>query len=312
MKRIIVSGGTGLIGRELVASLAADGHKVVVLSRNPQEYRAALPPGVSAVYWDARTVGDWAQEVDGSDAVVNLAGESLSGDGFLPDRWTADKKSRIRESRTGAGSVMVEAIAMAKNKPDVLIQASAVGYYGPRADDWVDESAEPGDDFLAALCVEWEAGTEPVQAVGVRRAVVRLGLVLSNEGGALPRLQLPARLYAGGYFGNGRQYWSWIHISDAIRAVCFLIENSSAEGPFNLVAPNPATSREFGKALGRSLSRPSVMPVPSFAMRLLAGEAATTVLDGQRVLPRKLEELGFVFRFPELDAGLSDLLNRGP
>ena len=307
MKRVIVSGGTGLIGRALVSSLAADGHEVVVLSRNPDKYRVDLPQGVSAVYWDAQTVGDWAGAVDGSGAVVNLAGESLSGAGFLPDRWSATKKSHIRESRTGAGAALVEAIALAKNKPEVLIQASAVGYYGPTTGEWIDESAAPGDDFLAMTCIDWEAGTAPAESMDVRRAITRFGLVLSNEGGALPRLLLPTRLYAGGYFGNGRQYWSWIHIDDAIRAIRFLIENESAKGPFNLVAPNPATSREFGKALGRSLSRPSVMPVPGFAMRLLAGEAATTVLDGQRATPGKLEKLGFVFRFAELDEALANL-----
>ncbi|UCC54482.1 MAG: TIGR01777 family oxidoreductase [Anaerolineaceae bacterium] len=311
MKRVVVSGGTGLIGRDLVARLTAGGYEIVVLSRNPQKYRSALPQGVSAVFWDARTVGEWAQMVDGSDVVINLAGESLSGDGFLPDRWTAEKKRHIRDSRVFAGSAIVEAIKMAGKKPEVLIQASAVGYYGPRAGEWVDESEEPGNDFLAALCVEWETVTEPVEAMGVRRAISRLGLVLSNDGGALPRLLLPAKLFAGGYFGNGRQYWPWIHIDDAIRALRFLMENGSAKGPFNLVAPHPATSREFGQALGRALSRPSIMPVPSFAMRLLAGEAATTVLDGQRAAPRKLDELGFVFRFPELDAALLDLARDG-
>jgi hypothetical protein len=305
--RVLITGGTGLIGRALAANLVADGHEVIVLSRNPQR-ATGLPAGVRAEGWDARTAEGWGSLADGADAIVNLAGENLAGAGFFPARWTAERKRLIRESRLNAGQAVVQAVEAATQKPHVVIQASAVGYYGPRGDEVITEESPPGDDFLARLCVDWEASTAAVEEMGVRRAVIRTGIVLSREGGTLPRLLLPYRLFVGGPFGSGRQYYSWIHIADEVAAIRFLMENEAASGPFNLTAPNPLPNAEFGKVLGRVLRRPSAVPVPGFAMRLLLGEVATVVLDGQRVLPRRLQELGFTFRFPELEAALRDLL----
>ena len=308
--RIVVTGGTGMIGRPLVASLAAGGHEVIVLSRNPATHRRFLPEGVTVEQWDARTLGDWGQHVDGADAVVNFAGEGIAGDSFLPDRWSADKKRRIRESRLKAGTAVVEAIRAATDRPQVLIQSSAVGYYGPRGDESVTEDSAAGDDFLAQICIEWEGVTAEVESMGVRRVITRTGLVLTEKGGPLERLVLPYRLYGGMYFGDGRQWWPWIHIDDEVKALRFLLENEAATGPFNLTAPNPVTNREFGKALGKALQRPSYMPVPGFAMRLLVGDVATVVLDGQRALPMKLEESGFTFQFSEVEPALLDIVNR--
>ena len=308
--RIVVTGGTGMIGRPLVANLSADGHEVVVLSRNPEKQRPELPSNVVVDRWDGKTLGDWAKHMDGADAVINFAGEGIAGDSFLPDRWSADKKRRIRDSRLRAGRVVVEAVRAAASKPGVLIQASAAGYYGPHGDEVVDEGTAPGDDFLARLCVDWEDATAEVEPLGVRRVITRTGLVLTEKGGPLERLVLPYKLYGGMYFGSGRQWWPWIHIDDEVNALRFLLENEAVAGPFNLTAPNPVTNREFGKALGRVLQRPSYMPVPGFAMRLLVGEVATVVLDGQRALPKKLQELGFTFQFPVVEPALLDIVSR--
>jgi uncharacterized protein len=310
--RIVISGGTGLIGRALVGALTARQHEVVILSRHPAGHRDSWPDNVRLVPWDGRTVAGWLSWLEGAQAVVNLAGENIAGEGLLPDRWSEVKKRRIRQSRLDAGQAMVEAMAATAAKPKTLIQASAVGYYGPGDNKIITEEDGPGTDFLAQLCVEWETVTAPVETQGVRRAIIRTGLVLSGEGGPLPKTVLPFKLFAGGRLGSGRQWWPWIHIEDEVQAIRFLIENEEAWGPFNLNAPDPVTNAEFSRTLGRVLKRPSLLPVPAFAMRLALGEAATVVLDGQRAVPRRLLDLGFDFRFPDLEGALRDLLESKP
>jgi len=300
--RVILAGGTGLIGRALAANLVADGHEVILLSRSPGRV-TGLPAGARAEEWDGRTAAGWGPLADGAQAVVNLAGENLGA-----ARWTTERKRRIRESRLNAGQAVVQAVQAAGRAPRVAIQSSAVGYYGPQGDQELAEEAPPGSDFLAQLCVEWEASTAPVEALGVRRAVVRSGVVLSARDGALPRMLLPFKLFAGGPLGNGRQWLSWIHIADEVAAIRFLIETEEASGPFNLTAPHPLTNAEFGRAVGRVLGRPAWLPAPALALRLALGEMATVVLDGQRAVPRRLLDLGFTFRFPEAEAALRDLL----
>jgi len=197
---------------------------------------------------------------------------------------------------------------MAEEKPTTLIQASAVGYYGPRGSELIIESSPTGSDYLASVCREWEAATESVEAMGVRRVIIRTGLILTSDGGPLPRLILPFKLYTGGYFGNGQQWVPWIHLADEIRAIRFLIENESAQGPYNLTAPTPVTNKDFGRALGRVMAKPFYMPIPGFAMRMALGEVSTVVLEGQRAIPKKLEGLGFAFRFKDVEEALKDLL----
>ncbi|MEW5985462.1 MAG: TIGR01777 family oxidoreductase [Chloroflexota bacterium] len=304
--RVVITGGTGLIGRALAADLVAD-HPVFVLSRHPQR-ASHLPAGVQVVGWDGRTAEGWGHLADGAWAIVNLAGESIAGEKFLPARWTAERKRRLRDSRLQAGQAVMAAVEAAAQKPVVVVQASAIGYYGPRQAEVIDETAAAGQDFLARLAVEWEASTAAVEHKGVRRVIIRTGVVLARQGGALPRLLLPYRLFAGGPMGNGRQYYAWIHLADEVRAIRALLENQLAAGPFNLVAPHPLPNREFGQVLGRVLGRPSLLPVPGPMMRLAFGEVATVVLDGQRVIPRRLQEMGFPFRFPDLQAALRDLL----
>lgn len=299
---MIITGGTGLLGRALCAELAREGAEVVVLSRNPAR-APAMPSGVELRAWDGRTTAWWGHLVDGADAVVNLAGASIA-----EGRWTVERKRLLRESRVNAGRAVAQAVEAAQTRPRVVVQASAVGYYGPRGDEPVDEETPPGRDFLASLCVDWEASTRPVEALGVRRVVIRTGIVLSREGGALPRLARPVRWFVGGPLGSGRQWVPWIHLADHVAATRFLIGHEAAHGPFNLCAPNPVTNEQFMRALGRALRRPVVLRVPAFALRLLLGELAESLLSGQRQVPRRLEALGFRFRFPELQEALRDLL----
>lgn len=306
--RVIITGGSGMIGRILTKNLAADGHEVIILSRSPGRVNG-LPENARAVGWDTRTADGWGHLADGADAIVNLAGASIAGTGFLPDRWTPEKRHEIRQSRLEAGRGVVDAVEQAAKKPGVVIQASAVGYYGTDEEATFTEDSPPGNDFLADVCVEWEASTAPVEEHGVRRAIIRTaGMVLSPDEGALPRVMLPYRLFVGGPFGNGQQWWSWIHPVDEARAIRFLLDTEEASGPFNLTAPNPVRNDTFGKTLGKVLNRPHLLPVPAFAMRALLGEVANVVVNGQRVIPERLQALGFQFRYPTLERALTDLL----
>ncbi|MCS7251989.1 MAG: TIGR01777 family oxidoreductase [Anaerolineae bacterium] len=300
--RVLIPGGTGFLGRALAGRLQEAGYEVVVLSRQPE--RARLPPGVRAVRWDGRTAAGWAPLADGAFAIINLAGESIG------QRWTETVKRRIRESRLLASQAVVEAIAAAGTKPQVLLQSSAVGYYGPRGDQPLTEDDPPGTDFLARLGVEWEAITQPVEAMGVRRVILRTGVVLERDGGALAQMLLPFRLFLGGPLGDGRQGFSWIHRLDWVEAVKFLMEHSEARGPYNLTAPQPVCNAEFARTLGRVLGRPSWLPVPAFALRLAFGEGADFLLTGQLVLPRRLLEAGFQFRYPDLESALRAILRQ--
>jgi uncharacterized protein (TIGR01777 family) len=306
--RILITGGSGLIGRALTRNLTSDGHQVIILSRSPEQV-VDLPPGARAERWDGRTADGWGYLADGADAIVNLAGTNIAGQGFFPTRWTEKRKRMLRDSRLNAGLAVVGAVEQASVKPGVVIQASGVGYYGFRGDEKVTEDTAPGDDFLARLaCDDWEPSTAPVEEMGVRRAVIRSGAVLDDQEGALPRLLLLVRLFLVGPMGSGKQWFPWIHIEDEARAIRFLIDNEQARGPFNLTTPNPLTNAGFAKALGRVLGRPSFVPIPGFAMRLLVGEVANVLLEGQRAIPARLLGLGFQFRFPDAESALRDLV----
>jgi uncharacterized protein (TIGR01777 family) len=304
MGRIIITGGTGLIGSALTAELTASGYELIILSRNPAK-ASRLPRGARALAWDGRTANGWAAVADGATAIVNLAGATIAR-----PPWTAAYKRLIRESRVNAGRAVVEAVRAAKQKPTVLIQASGVNYYGLHADDFVSEETPPGKDFLASVCLDWEASTAEVEAMGVRRAITRSGLVLSNQGGILPLMALPFRFFVGGPIGSGKQYWAWIHIVDEVGAIRFLIENEAARGAFNLSAPNPLTNAEFSRVLAHVLHRPAWFTVPGFAMKLALGELAELlILGGQRDVPKHLQALGYRFRFVDAEAALRDLFH---
>ncbi len=299
---VLIAGGTGAIGRRLLAHLLAGGHQASVLSRQPSR-PPALPREVGFWQWDGQTTAGWGGRLAQVDAVVNLAGA-----GIADERWTAERKKVLLSSRLDPGRALVEAIGAAAKKPKVLVQSSAVGYYGPQADTPITEEYGPGSDFLADICVQWEASTQAVEEMGVRRAVIRSGVVLEPDDGALPRLALPFKLMVGGPLGNGRQWFPWIHYFDEVDAIKFLIETETARGPFNLTAPNPLQNKAFARAIGTVLSRPALIPVPAIALKFLLGELSETLLEGQRVAPARLQSLGYSFRFSEAEAALKDLL----
>ncbi|MFO7633506.1 MAG: TIGR01777 family oxidoreductase [Caldilinea sp.] len=301
--RVLITGGTGLIGQALSQALVADGHEVVALTRQPEKVKN-MPSAVKLQKWDGRSAEGWGEVADGAGAIVNLAGAAIAD-----QRWSRERKQEIRQSRINAGRAVMEAIAAASVKPGVLIQSSAVGYYGTQTGDaQVTESFSPGGDFLSKVCFDWEASTAPAGKYGVRRAVIRTGVVLSNAGGAFPKQVMPFKLFAGGPVGSGKQWYPWIHIDDEVRAIQFLIADEKAEGPFNLSAPNPVTNKEFGNLIGEVLGRPSVMPAPGFAMQIAFGEMAVILLEGQRAVPQKLLDLGFKFKYETAAAALRDLL----
>lgn len=300
--RAIISGGTGLIGRALAANLAGDGYEVVLLSR-----RAATPnptAGVRTVQWDGRSAQGWGQLADGASVIINLAGENISS-----GRWTEQRKHRIRQSRINAGHAVVEAVSAATHKPELVIQASGIGHYGMHADGVVTEQDAPGDDFGAEVTLVWEESSKAVEAMGVRRVIVRMAPVLSTRGGVLPKMMLPFRFFAGGKIGSGKQWLSWVHMADAIGGMRFLMADSQARGAYNLCAPNAVTNAQFSRALGRAMHRPALVPVPAFALKLALGEMSTVLLEGQRGIPQRLLEAGYTFRFADIDAALADLLH---
>lgn len=307
--KVLIAGGSGLIGTALTHNLVKDGHEVIILSRNPAK-GINLPEGARAAAWDGKTGVGWGGLVNEVDAVVNLAGANLAGESPLNMRWTKKRKELLFSSRVNAGSAITAAIEAADTRPKVVIQASAIGFYGPLADEIITENDLPGTDFLAKLCQSWEDSTQPVEALGVRRVIIRTGLVLDAEGGAFPLFKLPFDLYGGGPFGDGRQYMSWIHIADQVSAIRFLIDNQTTKGVYNLTAPNPHTNKDFGGILGKIIGKPAFIPKPAFLMRPLLGEVSTVLFDGQRVIPAKLEAAGFEFRYPELEPALRQILGK--
>lgn len=301
--QIVIIGGTGTIGRRLVLHLIQGGHVVKVVSRQPYK-PASLPAKIIFASWDGKSAAGWGHLVEGADAVVNLAGA-----GIADAKWSDERKREIRDSRVNAGKAVVEAIAAASVKPKVLIQASAVGYYGAHNNGTVlTEDSSPGSDFLGQTCREWEDSTKAVEAMGVRRVIIRTGVVLDMEGGALPKMVMPFRFLAGGPIGSGAQWFPWIHYYDQVEAIRFLIENEAAAGPVNLTAPNPLRNRDFAKAIGRVMGRPAFAPAPEFVFKAIFGEMSTVLLDGQQALPKRLQEWGYQFKFPTAEAALKDIL----
>lgn len=301
--KIVVTGGTGFIGRVLIHRLIEAGHTVTALTRNPGGTRQVLDPAVAVDKWDGRTVGSWVSHVDGSDVVINLTGESIGG-----KRWTSPQKARIIGSRVDATRAIIEAMRRAEKTPSLLLNASAVGYYGHVESGEVSEDHPQGRGFLAETCATWEREARGAESLGARVVITRTGVVLGEGGEALERMVLPFRLFVGGTIGSGRQWFPWVHRDDVVQAMLFLITHSEVTGPVNVAAPDSVTMKQFCAALGRALKRPSWAPVPSVALRLLLGEMSGMVLTGQNVVPRKLLSLGFTFRFPRLDEALNSLL----
>jgi uncharacterized protein (TIGR01777 family) len=305
--RVFVTGGTGLVGSRLVKRLASRGDEVLLLTRRPAVARDLFGPGVTAVEGDPTQPGDWMTKATGSDGVLSLVGENI-----FARRWSAAFKQLLVDSRVKSTQNIVQALSGAPRRadgsPKVLVSASAIGIYGPRGDEVLTEDGPVGSDFLASLCLEWEKAAQAVESSGVRRASVRVGVVLDKAGGALAKLLTPFKLGAGGPIGSGKQWMSWIHHEDLGSLFLLALDNPRASGPLNGTAPNPVTNRDFGKALGRALHRPAFLPTPAFALRLALGEVADVITTGQRVLPEKALGLGMQFRFPTIDEALADVV----
>ena len=302
---VIISGATGFIGTILVKKLVARNYHVVVLSRNPGKAAAFNSSQVKVVAWDGRSANGWGHYVDGAYGIINLAGENIAA-----GRWTPARKTAILQSRLAAGRAIVEAVALSARKPRVVIQASGIGYYGNRGDTVLDETSSSGTGFLADVAIQWEKSTKPVEALGVRRAIIRTGIVLGRGGGFLSRVLLPFKLFMGGYLGSGRQWLSWIHMEDEVSAICFLLEQDAAQGAFNLSSPQPLTAKDFFVEVGTALGRPSWLPVPGFVMHLALGEMADElILSGQRALPARLLEAGYAFHYPSAQHALQNILS---
>lgn len=294
--KVTVTGATGLIGTALVEALKARGDEVTVLSRNPA--RASRELGVEAASWDPLAEPAPAAAISGRDAVVHLAGEPVA------QRWTDEVKRSIRTSRDVGTANLVAGIAASEPRPGVLVSSSAVGYYGKHGDEIVTEDTQAGTDFLAEVCVEWERRARSAEELGLRVVIVRTGVVLDANGGALKTMLPPFKAGVGGPVAGGRQYMPWIALEDIVGIYLAAIDQASWSGPVNGTAPNPVTNAEFSKALGRSLNRPAIFPVPAFAIRALYGEMSEIVTEGQRAVPERTLGFGYEFKQPELDAAL--------
>jgi uncharacterized protein (TIGR01777 family) len=299
---IVIAGGSGFLGTALASAIAADGHDVIILTRRNSSVKPV--PRVSSLPWTPDgSAGAWAPALDGATAVINLAGESIAA-----KRWSAGQKQRLRDSRLLATQSLTAAIRRAARPPVAFISGSAVGYYGDRGDETLTEASGPGTDFLAGLARDWEAAANEVAQI-TRVALVRTGIVLDRRGGALPRMLPPFQMFVGGPLGSGTQYMPWIHKSDWVRLVSWIITADAARGPVNATGPTPVTNAQFSKALGRALKRPSLLPAPAFALRIALGEMADALLlSGQRALPVRATDLGFSFRYSTIDEALTSVL----
>lgn len=301
-QRIVISGGTGFLGSRLATRFVRDGHDVVVLTRSERLPAELAQQGVRRATWDALSGGEWEREVDGAQAVIHLAGEQAVG-----VRYTARVKERIVSSRVKSGEALVRAIEKAAARPKVMISASGVGYYGGRLDKVpLDERAPAGSDFLASVCVAWEGAVGPVEALGVRLVVARLGIVLGKGGGALETMARPFKWFVGGAIGSGKQMFTWVHVDDVVEVLARALSDSSLRGPINVAAPNAVDHTELADALGKALHRPAIFPVPGFALRALFAEGAVPLLTGQNAVPKKLDDAGYRFRYTSIDAALAE------
>jgi len=297
--KILIGGSHGLVGTALIKSLEAQGHEIFRLVRH-------APNSKTEVEWSPDRYSIALARIEGFDAVINLAGESIA-----EGRWTDDKKRRIRESRVKGTKLLGDALANLTVPPKIFVCASAIGYYGNRGDELLTETSAPGDNFLAKVCSEWEEATALATEKGIRVVNARFGVILDTNGGALKSMLPPFRMGVGGRIGSGRQWMSWIALDDVIGGIQFALANDSIKGPVNFIAPVPVTNAEFTKTLGKVLSRPTVLPIPAFAIKLLFGEMGEALLlGGQRVAPERLLAEGFEFSYPQLETALGHILEK--
>ena len=304
--KIAVTGATGFVGSRLVEKLTAAGNKVLVLTRNPERAKRVFPsaaiPNVEIMGYNPTESGDWQKAISGCDGVVNLAGEPIA-----EERWTSSQKQEILNSRKLVTQKIVEAINQAESKPQVLVNASAIGYYGTSETATFEETSNSGNDFLAEVCQAWEAEAEKVKAAGARLVILRLGIVL-GDGGALAKMLPAFKMFAGGPLGTGSQWFSWIHRDDVVSLIMASLQRSDLEGVFNATAPNPVRMTELCETLGKVMARPSWLPVPGIALQLMLGDGAQVVLEGQQVLPKRTQSVGFEYNYPQLESALKDIV----
>jgi uncharacterized protein len=298
-KQFLISGGTGFIGNYLCERLMKEGHYLTLITRSPEQYKEENSKNQRFISWDS----DLAQEMNRADVVINLVGENLFG-----KRWTDEVKKRLYNSRIDSTKMLVEAMKKAESPPELLVSASGVNYYGDSGDKLLDEDSEPGNDFLAKLCIDWEAEARKAEEAGVRVAIARLGIVLEEDGGMIEKMKLPFKLFVGGSLGSGKQYLSWIHMTDLCNALIFPVEESELSGPFNACSPNPVTMNEFVSAMGEVMNKPSFFKVPETGLKIALGEASTPILASLKVQPQKLQKLDFTFRYEDLEYALADIL----
>ncbi|MBF2027000.1 MAG: TIGR01777 family protein [Oscillatoriales cyanobacterium C42_A2020_001] len=303
--KVAVTGATGFVGSRLVERLQAEGHQVLVLARNPERATRLFPksafPNVEVLAYTPLQSGAWQGNLAGCDGVVNLAGEPIS------ERWTAERKKSILESRQIGTQKLVEGILQANPKPQVLVSASAIGYYGTSETATFDETSGAGSDFLAEVCQAWEAEAQKVKEAGVRLVIVRTGIVL-GMGGAIAKMVTPFKLFAGGPIGTGKQWFSWIHRDDLVNLILYALTQPQMEGSFNATAPNPVRMAEFCETMGTVMNRPSWLPVPAFALEVLLGDGAQVVLEGQQVLPKRTQASGFQYQYSTVKSALEEVL----
>lgn len=301
--KIIISGGTGFIGKSLLEALAKEGHELLALIRQGSTALNDVP-NVRRVVWDGKTLGDWAASLEGADAVINLAGEPIAG-----KRWTKEQKALLRSSRLDTTKILVEALSKTKKRPQVYINASAVGYYGPVLHNVISESYRKGSGFLADLCAEWEEAANGAASLGIRTVILRIGIVLEHGGGALAKMLPPFQFFMGGPLGSGTQWFPWIHRDDVVGIFLHVLHDKTLQGPVNTTAPQPVTMSEFCSLLGKVMGRPSWAPVPAFVLKMLLGDMAEMLLTGQRTVPEKLLNAGYKFKYPSLLGALEGILN---
>jgi uncharacterized protein (TIGR01777 family) len=300
--KILIVGGSGFLGQAIAADLIGRGHEVAAMSRSAR-LPSSMDPRVRLVHCPNPMERIDPTLLSGIDTVINLAGESLGA-----GRWTNSRKERILHSRVATTRNLVSSIAMAEPRPTALINASAVGYYGPHGDEELTEASQAGEDFLAIVCAHWEDEAKKVIRSGVRLTILRFGVVLGRGAEALKRMMMPFKLFVGGPLGNGRQVLSWIHLDDLTGLVRFTVDSTNVSGPVNATAPNSVTNRELSKAFGRVMRRPSIFPAPAFMLRIVLGEMADMVLNSQRVVPKRALEYGYKFRYPEIEPALRSII----
>ena len=301
--KIFITGGTGFVGVQLVSRFIQDGNKVTILTRKLRRVRRTLPE-ISYLEGDPTEKGPWQEAIKGHDVVINLAGASIFS------KWTEEQKRAIRQSRVSTTQNIVEAIPSHTERKMTLFNTSAVGYYGLHGDEELDEDSPTGTDFLARIAVEWEGEALKAKDKGARVVITRFGIVMGEKGGALSQMIPVFKKYIGGPIGSGKQWFSWVHIKDLGEAFAFLLKHPEISGPVNICSPHPIRNRDLAKALGKVFHRPSLIPAPAFMVKLVLGEFGSVILEGQRVIPRRLLESGFVFQYPDIEKALKDIVGR--